>query len=65
MVDWEKVKEKSSFDNGELIQVCFADEYIKELELIMLRVADWDIPEGMDKEFLFSLHKKHFPENYT
>lgn len=65
MIDWEKIKEKSSFDNGELIQVCFADEFIKEMELLLLRVADWDISEGKDKEFLFSLHKKHFPENYT
>ena len=29
---WEQIKEKSAFDNGELIQVFFADMYIAELQ---------------------------------
>jgi len=29
---WERIKKLSAFDNGELIQVCFADEHIESLE---------------------------------
>jgi len=37
MGKWERIKEKCSFDkNGELIQTCFADEYVKELESLLL-----------------------------
>lgn len=37
MSKWEKIKEKCCFDkDGELIQVCFADEYINEIEGLLL-----------------------------
>lgn len=40
------------------------EQQLLNLESLLLRVADFDTPKGKDRDSLFELSKKHFPENY-
>lgn len=40
-------------------------DQVNDLERLLLMVADWDALGEGDKEALFALHRKHFPDNYT